>query len=70
MLEVTILTDESCIGNPGPGGWACLLRCGNLRCEPSSRQSTIATHSPKRASLRSSATVPAIVERGEDRPIA
>ncbi len=28
MREVTIVTDGSCIGNPGPGGWACVLRCG------------------------------------------
>jgi ribonuclease HI len=28
MREVTIVTDGSCIGNPGPGGWACILRCG------------------------------------------
>jgi ribonuclease HI len=26
MVEVTIITDGSCIGNPGPGGWACMLR--------------------------------------------
>lgn len=28
MREVTIVTDGSCIGNPGPGGWACILRSG------------------------------------------
>lgn len=28
MDAVTIATDGSCIGNPGPGGWAALLRCG------------------------------------------
>ena len=26
---VTLITDGACIGNPGPGGWACLLRFGN-----------------------------------------
>lgn len=27
--EVTVITDGSCpLGNPGPGGWAALLRCG------------------------------------------
>jgi ribonuclease HI len=26
MKEVTISTDGACIGNPGPGGWACILR--------------------------------------------
>ncbi len=25
MKEVEIHTDGSCLGNPGPGGWACLL---------------------------------------------
>ena len=25
---VEIFTDGSCLGNPGPGGWAALLRCG------------------------------------------
>ena len=28
MKSVTLITDGSCIGNPGPGGWACLLRHG------------------------------------------
>jgi len=23
----------SCIGNPGPGGWACVLRCGDREKE-------------------------------------
>jgi ribonuclease HI len=27
LSEVEIVTDGSCIGNPGPGGWACILRC-------------------------------------------
>jgi len=25
-MKVTIYTDGSCIGNPGPGGWAAMLR--------------------------------------------
>lgn len=25
MKQVEIITDGSCIGNPGPGGWACIL---------------------------------------------
>lgn len=25
---VDIFTDGACLGNPGPGGWAALLRCG------------------------------------------
>jgi len=28
VKQVTLFTDGSCLGNPGPGGWACLLRCG------------------------------------------
>ncbi len=28
MKNVQLITDGSCIGNPGPGGWACILRCG------------------------------------------
>jgi ribonuclease HI len=26
MKHVQIITDGACIGNPGPGGWACILR--------------------------------------------
>ena len=26
MKSVTLVTDGACLGNPGPGGWACLLR--------------------------------------------
>ena len=28
MKEVALITDGACLGNPGPGGWACLLRSG------------------------------------------
>jgi len=28
MAEVEIHTDGSCSGNPGPGGWSCILRSG------------------------------------------
>ncbi len=28
MKQVTLITDGACLGNPGPGGWACLLRYG------------------------------------------
>lgn len=28
MKEVVIYTDGACSGNPGPGGWAAILRCG------------------------------------------
>ncbi|MCP4427734.1 MAG: reverse transcriptase-like protein, partial [Chloroflexi bacterium] len=28
MMNVCIFTDGSCLGNPGPGGWAAILRYG------------------------------------------
>jgi ribonuclease HI len=29
MKKVLLVTDGACQGNPGPGGWACILRYGN-----------------------------------------
>ena len=29
MKKVQLITDGACIGNPGPGGWACILRYGD-----------------------------------------
>ena len=29
MTSVTIFTDGSCLGNPGPGGWGAILRHGD-----------------------------------------
>jgi ribonuclease HI len=29
VQKVTIHTDGGCLGNPGPGGWAAVLRCGS-----------------------------------------
>ena len=26
MKKVQVITDGACLGNPGPGGWACILR--------------------------------------------
>ena len=26
MKQVQLITDGACLGNPGPGGWACILR--------------------------------------------
>lgn len=28
LKEIMLFTDGSCLGNPGPGGWACILRYG------------------------------------------
>ncbi|HSM76185.1 MAG TPA: ribonuclease HI [Bryobacteraceae bacterium] len=33
MKSVQLITDGSCLGNPGPGGWACILRYGEKRKE-------------------------------------
>ena len=33
MQKVTIYTDGACSGNPGPGGWAAILICGENRKE-------------------------------------
>ena len=33
MRNVLLFTDGSCLGNPGAGGWACLLRCGSVEKE-------------------------------------
>jgi len=33
MKEVTIHTDGACSGNPGPGGWAAVLKYKDLRKE-------------------------------------
>lgn len=31
--QVTIYTDGACSGNPGPGGWGAILRCGGKEKE-------------------------------------
>ena len=33
MKKVQLITDGACVGNPGPGGWACILRCGEQKKE-------------------------------------
>ncbi|PZP59763.1 MULTISPECIES: ribonuclease HI [Pseudoxanthomonas] len=33
MKQITIHSDGSCLGNPGPGGWAALLRYGRIERE-------------------------------------
>ena len=33
MKKVHLITDGACIGNPGPGGWACILRYGEHKRE-------------------------------------
>lgn len=31
--ELEIFTDGACSGNPGPGGWGAILRCGDVEKE-------------------------------------
>ena len=38
MKRVQIVTDGSCIGNPGPGGWAAVLRYGRHKKEISGHE--------------------------------
>ncbi len=33
MKKVSLFTDGACSGNPGPGGWAFILRCGKTEKE-------------------------------------
>ncbi|MFG0262415.1 MAG: RNase H family protein, partial [Novipirellula sp. JB048] len=33
MKKVDLFTDGACSGNPGPGGWAFILRCGKTEKE-------------------------------------
>jgi ribonuclease HI len=33
VKKVQLITDGACVGNPGPGGWACILRHGTRRRE-------------------------------------
>ena len=33
MQNVEVFTDGACLGNPGPGGWAALLRYGESEKE-------------------------------------
>jgi len=33
MKKVQLITDGACMGNPGPGGWACILRYNGRKKE-------------------------------------
>jgi ribonuclease HI len=33
VKRASLITDGSCLGNPGPGGWACILRYGAVKKE-------------------------------------
>jgi len=40
--ELTIVIDGACSGNPGPGGWACVLRFGGHQ-----REFTVSSTKPR-----------------------
>ena len=44
MKQVTLTTDGACIGNPGPGGWAYILRYGQHVAERGGRVSEVTTN--------------------------
>ena len=33
LAQVSMFVDGSCLGNPGPGGWAAILQCGEREKE-------------------------------------
>jgi ribonuclease HI len=33
VKKIQLITDGACLGNPGPGGWACILRYGGHQRE-------------------------------------
>jgi len=33
VKKVQLITDGACVGNPGPGGWAAILRYGDVKKE-------------------------------------
>ena len=46
-MKVIIYTDGACSGNPGPGGWAAILMCGENKKEISGGVPAV-TYNPKR----------------------
>ena len=44
MKRVDIFTDGACKGNPGPGGWAALLRMGKHEKELSGGEALAESH--------------------------
>lgn len=39
MKKIVLYTDGACSGNPGPGGWGCVLKYGEHRLELSGYES-------------------------------
>ena len=63
MNSVTIYTDGGCKGNPGPGGWGAVVRCGDSVREISGGElATTNNRMEMRAAIESLAT---LTERSE-----
>lgn len=45
MPDIVIYTDGSCLGNPGPGGWAAILVAGSHRREISGHETATTNNS-------------------------
>lgn len=61
MEKVTIYTDGACSGNPGPGGWAAILLCGQ-------REKEICGHDPQTTNNRMELTAAIEALRALKRP--
>ena len=63
MIPVTIYTDGGCKGNPGPGGWGAVVRCGDFVREVSGGElATTNNRMEMRAAIEALAT---LTERSE-----
>ena len=63
MNSVVIYTDGGCVGNPGPGGWGAVVRCGESVREVSGGElATTNNRMEMRAAIESLAT---LTERSE-----
>ena len=52
MRSVALITDGSCLGNPGPGGWACNSRCDWLAQTAAATQRSCWEDGRRHAALR------------------
>jgi ribonuclease HI len=59
LQSVILVTDGACIGNPGPGGWACILRFAARHTELfGSEQHTTNNRMEMRAVIEGLKTIP------------
>jgi hypothetical protein len=64
--KITIHTDGACDGNPGPGGWAALLRYGTHVRELAGGEPAITNNRMEIQASLSALTVPRLSQRGQD----